>query len=306
MNIVFMGTPDFAVESLRRIYESGHNIKAVVSQPDRKAGRGMNIIPTPVKEYAVSKGITVYQTEKIRKDKELIEKIKELKPDVIVVVAFGQILSQEILDIPKYGSINVHGSLLPKYRGAAPLQWSIINGDNVSGITTMYMDAGMDTGDMIQKYEINIEENDTYGTLYEKMKILGGKAIVETLEKVADGTVQRKKQPDEYSIAKMIEKEMGEIDWNKSSKDIRNLIRGFNPMPGAYTILKDNTKMKVWMAEFSDIVAENEVAPGTFIIADSKRGLFVKTGDGVLELTEIQMPNLKRMSAKEYLRGHTI
>lgn len=306
MNIVFMGTPDFAVESLRRIYESGHNIKAVVSQPDRKAGRGMNIILTPVKEYAVSKGITVYQTEKIRKDKELIEKIKELKPDVIVVVAFGQILSQEILDIPKYGSINVHGSLLPKYRGAAPIQWSIINGDNVTGITTMYMDAGMDTGDMIQKYEINIEENDTYGTLYEKMKILGGKAIVETLEKVADGTVQRKKQPDEYSIAKMIEKEMGEIDWNKSSKDIRNLIRGFNPMPGAYTILKDNTKMKVWMAEFSDIVAENEVAPGTFIIADSKRGLFVKTGDGVLELTEIQMPNLKRMSAKEYLRGHTI
>ncbi len=306
MNIVFMGTPDFAVESLRRIYESGHNIKAVVSQPDRKAGRGMNIIPTPVKEYALSKGITVYQTEKIRKDKELIEKIKELKPDVIVVVAFGQILSQEILDIPQYGSINVHGSLLPKYRGAAPIQWSIINGDNVTGITTMYMDAGMDTGDMIQKYEINIEENDTYGTLYEKMKILGGKAIVETLEKVADGTVQRKKQPDEYSIAKMIEKEMGEIDWNKSSKDIRNLIRGFNPMPGAYTILKDNTKMKVWMAEFSDIVAENEVAPGTFIIADSKRGLFVKTGDGVLELTEIQMPNLKRMSAKEYLRGHTI
>lgn len=301
-----MGTPDFAVESLRRIYESGHNIKAVVSQPDRKAGRGMNIIPTPVKEYALSKGITVYQTEKIRKDKELIEKIKELKPDVIVVVAFGQILSQEILDIPQYGSINVHGSLLPKYRGAAPIQWSIINGDNVTGITTMYMDAGMDTGDMIQKYEINIEENDTYGTLYEKMKILGGKAIVETLEKVADGTVQRKKQPDEYSIAKMIEKEMGEIDWNKSSKDIRNLIRGFNPMPGAYTILKDNTKMKVWMAEFSDIVAENEVAPGTFIIADSKRGLFVKTGDGVLELTEIQMPNLKRMSAKEYLRGHTI
>ena len=306
MNIVFMGTPDFVVESLRRIYESGHNIKAVVSQPDRKAGRGMNIIPTPVKEYALSKGITVYQTEKIRKDKELIEKIKELKPDVIVVVAFGQILSQEILDIPQYGSINVHGSLLPKYRGAAPIQWSIINGDNVTGITTMYMDAGMDTGDMIQKYEINIEENDTYGTLYEKMKILGGKAIVETLEKVADGTVQRKKQPDEYSIAKMIEKEMGEIDWNKSSKDIRNLIRGFNPMPGAYTILKDNTKMKVWMAEFSDIVAENEVAPGTFIIADSKRGLFVKTGDGVLELTEIQMPNLKRMSAKEYLRGHTI
>ena len=306
MNIVFMGTPDFAVESLKRIYESGHNVKAVVSQPDRKVGRGMNIMPTPVKEYAMSKGITVYQTERIRKDRDLIEKIKVLKPDVIVVVAFGQILSQEILDIPKYGSINVHGSLLPKYRGAAPIQWSIINGDEVTGITTMYMDAGMDTGDMIQKYETNIEQNDTYGMLYEKMKILGGKAIVETLEKIADGTVQRKKQPDEYSIAPMIEKEMGRIDWNKSSRDIRNLIRGLNPMPGAYAILKNDTKMKVWMAEYSDVLASDEIVPGTFIIADSKKGLFVKTGDGVLELTEIQMPNLKRMSAKEYLRGHTL
>lgn len=306
MNIVFMGTPDFAVESLKRIYESGHNIKAVISQPDRKAGRGMNIMPTPVKEYAISKNLTVYQTEKIKKDRELIEKIKELKPDVIVVVAFGQILSKEILDIPKYGSINVHGSLLPKYRGAAPIQWSIINGDEVTGITTMYMDAGMDTGDMIQKFELNIDEDDTYGTLYEKMKVLGGKAIIETLEKVADGTAHREKQSDDFTVAPMIEKEMGEIDWNKSSRDIRNLIRGFNPMPGAYTVMKDGAKMKVWMAEYSDISSTDEVLPGTFIIADSKKGLYVKTGDGVLELTEIQMPNLKRMSAKEYLRGHTL
>ncbi len=306
MNIVFMGTPDFAVESLKRIYESGHNIKAVISQPDRKAGRGMNIMPTPEKEYAISKNLTVYQTEKIKKDRELIEKIKELKPDVIVVVAFGQILSKEILDIPKYGSINVHGSLLPKYRGAAPIQWSIINGDEVTGITTMYMDAGMDTGDMIQKFELNIDEDDTYGTLYEKMKVLGGKAIIETLEKVADGTAHREKQSDDFTVAPMIEKEMGEIDWNKSSRDIRNLIRGFNPMPGAYTVMKDGAKMKVWMAEYSDISSTDEVLPGTFIIVDSKKGLYVKTGDGVLELTEIQMPNLKRMSAKEYLRGHTL
>ena len=306
MNIVFMGTPDFAVESLKRIYESGHNIKAVISQPDKKAGRGMNIMPTPVKEYAISKNLTVYQTEKIKKDRELIEKIKELKPDVIVVVAFGQILSKEILDIPRYGSINVHGSLLPKYRGAAPIQWSIINGDEVTGITTMYMDAGMDTGDMIQKFELNIDEDDTYGTLYEKMKVLGGKAIIETLEKVADGTAHREKQSDDFTVAPMIEKEMGEIDWNKSSRDIRNLIRGFNPMPGAYTVMKDGAKMKVWMAEYSDISSTDEVLPGTFIIADSKKGLYVKTGDGVLELTEIQMPNLKRMSAKEYLRGHTL
>ena len=306
MNIVFMGTPDFAVESLKRIYESGHNIKAVISQPDKKAGRGMNIMPTPVKEYAISKNLTVYQTEKIKKDRELIEKIKELKPDVIVVVAFGQILSKEILDIPKYGSINVHGSLLPKYRGAAPIQWSIINGDEVTGITTMYMDAGMDTGDIIQKFELNIDEDDTYGTLYEKMKVLGGKAIIETLEKVADGTAHREKQSDDFTVAPMIEKEMGEIDWNKSSRDIRNLIRGFNPMPGAYTVMKDGAKMKVWMSEYSDISSTDEVLPGTFIIADSKKGLYVKTGDGVLELTEIQMPNLKRMSAKEYLRGHTL
>lgn len=306
MNIVFMGTPDFAVESLKRIYESGHNIKAVISQPDKKAGRGMNIMPTPVKEYAISKNLTVYQTEKIKKDRELIEKIKELKPDVIVVVAFGQILSKEILNIPKYGSINVHGSLLPKYRGAAPIQWSIINGDEVTGITTMYMDAGMDTGDMIQKFELNIDEDDTYGTLYEKMKVLGGKAIIETLEKVADGTAHREKQSDDFTVAPMIEKEMGEIDWNKSSRDIRNLIRGFNPMPGAYTVMKDGAKMKVWMSEYSDISSTDEVLPGTFIIADSKKGLYVKTGDGVLELTEIQMPNLKRMSAKEYLRGHTL
>ena len=306
MNIVFMGTPDFAVESLKRIYESGHNIKAVISQPDKKAGRGMNIMPTPVKEYAISKNLTVYQTEKIKKDRELIEKIKELKPDVIVVVAFGQILSKEILDIPKYGSINVHGSLLPKYRGAAPIQWSIINGDDVTGITTMYMDAGMDTGDMIQKFELKIDSDDTYGTLYEKMKVLGGKAIIETLEKVADGTAHREKQSDDFTIAPMIEKEMGEIDWKKSSRDIRNLIRGFNPMPGAYTVMNDDTKMKVWMAEYSDISSTDGALPGTFIIADSKKGLFVKTGDGVLELTEIQMPNLKRMSAKEYLRGHTL
>ena len=183
MRILFMGTPDFAVESLSKLYENGHNILAVVSQPDRPAGRNMNLIKTPVKEYAESKNLKVYQTDKIKKDEELINTLKDLKPDVIVVVAFGQILSEEILNIPKYGSINVHGSLLPKYRGAAPIQWSVINGDEVTGITTMYMDAGMDTGDMIEKLEVKIEDDDTFGTLYEKMKIAGGKLIIETLEK---------------------------------------------------------------------------------------------------------------------------
>lgn len=304
MNIVFMGTPDFAVESLKKLYETGHNILAVISQPDRKAGRGMNVVPTPVKEYAESKGLKVYQPEKIRKDEELIQKIKDMKPDVIVVVAFGQILPQEVLDIPKYGSINVHGSLLPKYRGAAPIQWSVINGDTVTGITTMMMDAGMDTGDMLEKYEVEINDNDTYGTLYEKMKVAGGKAIIKTLEKVAEGSISRVKQGDDFTMAPMIEKEMGEIDWNKSSRDIRNLIRGLNPMPGAYSYAGEE-RMKIWAADLTEHVIE-EAVPGDIIVANEKNGLLVKTGDGVLELTEIQMPNQKRMTAKDYLRGHKL
>ena len=305
MNIVFMGTPDFAVESLAKIYENGHNILAVVSQPDRPAGRNMALMKTPVKEYAESKKLTVYQSEKIKKDTELIAKLKSLKPDVIVVVAFGQILSQEILDIPKYGAINVHGSLLPKYRGAAPIQWSIINGDSVTGITTMYMDAGMDTGDMIQKLEVKIEDDDTYGTLYEKMKVAGGKLIVETLEKVADGLITRTKQPDEFTMAPMIEKNMGNIDWNKSSEEIRNLIRGFNPMPGAYTNI-NNEKMKIWKAEKSYIQKNEDILPGVVVEANNKEGLHIATADGILNIIEIQMPNSKKMLAKDYFNGHTI
>lgn len=305
MNIVFMGTPDFAVESLAKIYENGHNILAVVSQPDRPAGRNMALMKTPVKEYAESKKLTVYQSEKIKKDTELIAKLKSLKPDVIVVVAFGQILSQEILDIPKYGAINVHGSLLPKYRGAAPIQWSIINGDSVTGITTMYMDAGMDTGDMIQKLEVKIEDDDTYGTLYEKMKVAGGKLIVETLEKVADGLITRTKQPDEFTMAPMIEKNMGNIDWNKSSEEIRNLIRGFNPIPGAYTNI-NNEKMKIWKAEKSYIQKNEDILPGVVVEANNKDGLHIATADGILNIIEIQMPNSKKMLAKDYFNGHTI
>lgn len=304
MNIVFMGTPDFAVESLKRICDGGHHVLAVVSQPDRKSGRGMSVTKTPVKEFAEERGIPVYQPERIRKDPELIDKIRQMKPDVIVVVAFGQILPQEVLDIPKYGSVNVHGSLLPKYRGAAPIQWSVINGDKITGITTMYMDAGMDTGDMIEKFELEILESDTYGTLYEKMKILGGKAIISTLEKIADGTAPRKKQPEDFTMAPMIQKEMGAIDWNKSSEEIRNQIRGFNPMPGAYSEL-GSERVKIWMAEKMP-EASSEIVPGTILYKDTKNGLVIKTGDGALKITEIQFPNLKKMSPEDYLRGHQI
>lgn len=305
MNIVFMGTPDFAVESLKKIYESGHNILAVVSQPDKPSGRNMKLMPTPVKEYAESKNIKVYQPEKIRKDEELYETLKSLKPDVIVVVAFGQILPQKILDIPKYGSVNVHGSLLPKYRGAAPIQWAIISGEKVTGITTMYMDAGMDTGDMIQKAEVKIENDDNFGTLYEKMKIKGGELIVQTLEKIADGVAPRVKQPDDFTLAPMIEKTLGNIDWNNNSEDIRNLVRGLNPIPGAYTNI-EGQKIKIWRVEFSNLEKTDEVLPGMVIKANKKEGLLISTKDGILDIAEIQLPNSKRMLAKEYLNGHDI
>lgn len=305
MNIVFMGTPDFAVESLKKIYESGHNILAVVSQPDRPSGRNMKLMPTPVKEYAESKNIKVYQPEKIRKDEALYNILKELKPDVIIVVAFGQILPQRILDIPKYGAVNVHGSLLPKYRGAAPIQWSVINGEKVTGITTMYMDAGMDTGDMIQKAEVKIEDDDTFGTLYEKMKIKGGELIIQTLEKIADGIAPRTKQPDDFTLAPMIEKSLGNIDWNNTSENIRNLVRGLNPIPGAYTNI-ENQKMKIWRVEFSNIEKSDDMLPGTIVKANKKEGLLISTKDGILEIAEIQLPNSKRMLAKDYLNGHDI
>ena len=303
MNIVFMGTPDFAVESLSKIYDSGHNILAVVSQPDRPSGRGMKLKYTPVKEFALSKGLTVYQVEKVKKNIEFIEQIRNLKPDVIVVVAFGQILPEELLNIPKYGSINVHGSLLPKYRGAAPIQWSIINGEEYTGITTMYMDAGMDTGDMILKEEIKIEDDDNFGTLYEKMKKLGGKLIIDTLEKIADGVAPREKQGEEFTLAPMITKDVCKINWSKSAFEIRNLIRGLNPIPGAYTFMGDQT-VKIWDSEA--INEKVEEAPGTIILSDKKSGIHIATGDGVLIIKEIQMPNSRRMGILDYLRGNTI
>lgn len=304
MNIVFMGTPDFAVESLSKIYDNGHEVLAVVSQPDRPSGRGMKLKPTPVKEYAESKNLKVYQPEKVRKNTEFIDTLKKLKPDVIVVVAYGQILPEEILNIPKYGCINVHGSLLPQYRGSAPIQWSIINGDKTTGITTMYMDKGMDTGDMILKEEIEILDEDTFGSLYEKLKKLGGKLILETLEKISEGTAPRQKQSEEYTHAPMIEKETCKIDWSKSATEIRNLIRGLNPMPVAYTTL-DDMNYKIWMCEIIEDIETNE-KPGTILCANTNDGLCVATGDGVIEITEIQAPNSRKMFVKDYLRGNKI
>ena len=268
----------------------------------------MKFQKTPTKEFAEENGIKVLQPAKIKNNTEFMDEIKSLKPDIIVVVAYGKILPQELLDIPKYGSINVHGSLLPKYRGAAPIQWAIINGEEYTGITTMKMDAGMDTGDMLLTSTVKIEEDDTYGTLYEKLKVEGAKLAVETLERLVEGTLKPKKQPEEFTTAPMIFKENCKIDFSKSAKEIVNLVRGVNPAPGAWMELNGNI-YKVWNAKVLDEEQEScdiEQSCGTIIKADSKDGLLIKTGNGILSIIEIQAPNMKRMEIKEFLRGHTL
>ncbi len=305
MKIVFMGTPDFAKESLEAVYNAGYNILGVVTNPDRPKGRGMKMIPSPVKEYAMSKDLKIYQPEKVRKNEEFIEEIKILKPDVICVVAYGKILPQEILDIPKLGCINVHGSLLPKYRGAAPIQWAVLNGDKKTGITTMYMDIGMDTGDMILKEEIEIGENETTGELWNRLSKIGGKLLVETLKEIEVGTAPRIPQGDEFSMAPMLDKEMSKIDWdNKTVKEIKNLVRGLNPIMGTYSYL-NGKKIKFWKVDVDEQVDSN-AKPGTVIKSNSKDGLYIKAKDGIIKVLEIQGENAKKMNIQDFLRGNII
>ena len=320
LNILFMGTPDFAKESLESIYNAGHNILGVVTNPDKPKGRGMKVTFSPVKEFAISKNIKIYQPLKIRKNEEFLEEIKKLNPDLICVVAYGKILPKEILEIPKFGAINVHGSILPKYRGAAPIQWAVINGDKTTGVTTMFMDEGMDTGDILLKEEVEITENETTGELWERLSKIGGKLLVETLKKLEDGTLERIKQPENFSIAPMLSKDMAKIDWeNLSSKDIKNLVRGLNPIMGAYTFYKDK-KIKLWnvdsienndflniyenFREYKDYLKKME--PGTILISDKKVGLFIKAKDGIISVNEIQGENAKKMNIKDFLRGNKL
>ena len=320
LNILFMGTPDFAKESLEAIYNAGHNIIGVVTNPDKPKGRGMKMIFSPVKEFALEKNLTVYQPEKVKKNEEFINTIKEINPDVICVVAYGKILPQEILDIPKFGSINVHGSLLPKYRGAAPIQWAVLNGDTQTGVTTMYMGAGMDTGDMILKEKVEIGEDETTGELWDRLSKIGAELLVKTLVEVENGTAPREKQGDDFTMAPMLNKEMAKIDWeNKNTQEIKNLIRGLNPIMGAYSFL-DGKKIKFWKAravtddeifEMSPELVEYrdryfELFPGTILFCDDKIGLYIKTIDGALEILEIQGENAKKMDAKDFLRGNKL
>ena len=311
MNIVFMGTPDFAKESLEAVYNAGYEILTVVTNPDRAQGRGMKLKPSPVKEFALEKNLRIMQPEKVKKNEEFINEIKNLNPDVICVVAYGKILPKEILEIPKFGCINVHGSLLPKYRGAAPIQWAVLNGDKETGITTMYMDEGMDTGDMILKEKVTIGEDETTGQLWERLSKIGGKLLVKTLKEIEKGTAPREKQGKDFTVAPMLNKNIAKIDWeSKTAKEIKNLVRGLNPIMGAYTFLKGK-KIKFWkvdVANSDEIIFGNDIPlrNGTVLVSDNKDGLFIKTKKGILKVLEIQGENARRMSIQDFLRGNKI
>ena len=310
MKVAFMGTPDFASESLKNLYEAGHEILAVVTNPDRPKGRGMKVIASPVKQYAIEKNLKIYQPEKVRKNQEFIDEIKSLNPDVICVVAYGKILPKEILEIPHLGCINVHASLLPKYRGAAPIQWAVLNGEKETGVTTMYMDIGMDTGDMILKEKVQIGEDETTGELWNRLSKIGGKLLIETLKQIEEGIAPREKQGKDFTMAPMLDKKMAKIDWeNQTASQIKNLVRGLNPIMGAYTFLKDK-KIKFWKVDVAKNIGLTEdmekLANGVVVLSDSKDGLYIKTKNGILKVLEIQGENARRMPITDFLRGNTI
>lgn len=299
MRIIFMGTPDFSVGTLQALKKAGHDIVLVVTQPDKPKGRGKNVQFTPVKEAAVELGIEVYQPRKVR-EPECVEYLRKYNPDLIVVVAFGQILPKEILDMPKYCCVNVHASLLPKYRGAAPIQWAVINGEKISGVTTMRMDEGLDTGDMIMKDEVTLAEDETGGSLFDKLSVIGAQLCVRTVEAIENGTAIY--TPQDHSAAThttMIRKQFGQIDWTMPAKQIECLIRGLNPWPSAYTKL-DGKTLKIWKAS---VLPENTDASVGTVAAVSKKEIFVQTGEGQLVLQEVQLEGKKRMNCDAFLRG---
>lgn len=315
-----MGTPDFALESLKALYEAKYDIIGVVTNIDKPKGRGMKMVASPVKEYAIEKNLQVYQPIKVRNNPEFLEEVRKLNPDLICVVAYGKILPQELLDIPKYGCVNVHGSLLPEYRGAAPIQWAVLNGDKKTGVTTMFMNAGMDTGDMILKEEVEIGKDETTGELWDRLKTIGANLLIKTVKEIENGTATRTKQPEEGTMAPMLSKEMAKIDWkNKTANDIKNLVRGLNPIMGAYTFL-DGKKIKFWkvqtltenelLEKFQELEEYkyhlNKMQAGTVLFSDDKKGLFIKANDGILQVLEIQGENSKRMAVGDFLRGNPV
>ena len=304
MRIVFMGTPDFAVGSLQALCESGkHEILAVVTQPDRPKGRGNKLLQTPVKEYALEQGLTVYQPQKV-KTPEFVELLHELQPELIVVAAFGQFLSKEILELPKYGCINVHASLLPKYRGAAPIQYAIIKGEKESGVTIMQMDIGMDTGAMLDKVVVPIEENTTMGELHDALREQGAALLLQVIDKIAAGTAVAEPQDNEQATyATLLDRSMEHIDWSKTAQEVHNLIRGFNPAPSTFTKLPNGKSLKIWGSKMTD---KNSAAAAGTVIVTGKHSFFVACGEGVLEITEVQPESKKRMPAQVFLNGRGV
>ena len=300
MRVIFMGTPDFSVGTLEALIQAGHEVVLAVTQPDRPRGRGGKVQYTPVKEKALEHGIPVFQPVKVR-EKSCVEELARYGADVMVVIAFGQILPKEILELTPYGCINVHASLLPKYRGAAPIQWSIIDGETVTGVTTMQMDEGLDTGDMLLKAEVPIEADETGGSLHDKLAAAGAELCVETLKALEEKTVTPEKQgetPTKY--ARMLDKELGKIDWTKDAASIERLVRGLNPWPSAYTSWEGKI-MKIWSAE---VVDRESKAPCGTVAEVTKTDFSVQTGKGLLKVTELQIPGKKRMAADAFLRGY--
>ncbi len=301
MRILYMGTPDFAAPALKSLYEAGHDIVGVFTQPDRPKGRGGKVLFPPVKEMALELGLDVYQPVKI-KDEEYVNIIKELAPELVVVAAFGQILSKEILDIPRYGCVNIHASLLPKYRGASPIQQAVIDGDSESGITIMMMDEGLDTGDILIQKKVKIDEKETGGSLFDKLAKCGSELIKEAVELLLSGDYVLTPQGDDFSYAGVIDKKRGCIDFSMDAEAIERLIRGLNPWPSAYTKLCGKM-LKIWEA---DVLYEETCEPYGMITDISQNGIIVSTGNNKLVLRVIQPEGKKRMSVKDYLNGARI
>jgi len=302
MRIVFLGTPDFGVPSLKALVNAGYEVVGVFTQPDKPKGRGNKMQQSPVKECALSMGIPVYQPVKIRIDG--VEDLRNLKPDLCVTAAFGQILSQEILDIPAIGTVNVHSSLLPKYRGSAPINWAIIQGEERTGITTMMTDKGLDTGDILLQKEMDILPGETAEELTVRMAPLGAELLIETIRRIEKGDCPREKQNEaEMSYFPMLKKEMGEIDWRMTAHEIVCRVRGLTPWPGCYMLLDNGETLKIWKAEEMECEA---MEPGTMISADPKAGLVIAAGKNAVRIAELQAQGGKRMNAKDYLRGHPL
>ena len=303
MLIVFMGTPEFAVPSLRALLDNGYEVVGAITQPDRPAGRGHKLTPCPVKLLAQERGVPVYQIERI-KAQEGVDCLRALRPELVVTAAFGQLLSKEILEIPQYGTVNVHASLLPKYRGSAPINWCILNGEKVAGVTTMLTDIGMDTGDMLLKAQTDIGELETAGELTQRLSEIGAKLLIDTLKFYPHGGLKSVPQNEaESSYQPMLTKEMGKIDWTRSAQEIACQVRGLNPWPCAYTESGDG-RLKIYLAK--PCAAEGAAEPGCVAVSGAKEGLKIACGEGWLEVLEMQAPNARRMSAKAYLQGKKI